>query len=160
MAPARRRSLAAAAAAGLAFAMVIFMRVVSSRADAIVDVATAEVVAGDFVDTLSFRGEIKASASALISAPSGAGDLQIVHLARNGDVVARGDIVVAFDSTKVAQTLAEKRTELRQAEAEIAKARAQGSLDQEEDAHRTMKGRYDVERAKLEVGTREVDVAL
>jgi multidrug resistance efflux pump len=153
---ARRGAVAVAAAVALTLAIVMSLRVVTSRADAIVDVATAEVIAGDFVDSLSFRGEIKASTSALVTAPSSAGDLQIIRLARNGAFVKRGDVVVEFDRTKVAQTLAEKRTTLRQSEAEIAKARAQGSIDQEKTRTEQIKGRYDVERARLEIGTREV----
>jgi HlyD family secretion protein len=70
--------------------------------------------------------------------------------------VKRGDVVLEFDRTTVARTLAEKRTALRQAEAEIEKARAQARIDQEATRTEQMKGRYDVERAKLDVGTRDV----
>jgi HlyD family secretion protein len=136
-------------------AILLLLRVGSS-ADAIDDVETTEVVRGDFTDSLSFRGEIKAGSSALVAAPSGAGDLQIVKLARSGILVTRGQVVVEFDRTKVEQTLAEKRATLRQAEAEIAKAGAQARLDQEKTRTEQLEGRYDVERARLDVGTREV----
>jgi HlyD family secretion protein len=120
------------------------------------DVDTAEVKLGDFVETLAFRGEMKALRSVAIVAPSRAGDLQIVKLARNGSLVKQKDIVVQFDTTKVEQTLLEKRTALRQAEAEIEKARAQQRLQTESIRTEQLQGSYDVERAKLDVSTRDV----
>ena len=136
-------------------ALVLLFRV-GSKADAETAVETAEVTVGDFVETLSMRGEVKALRSAVVTAPSGAGDVQIITMARSNAPVKAGDIVVEFDKTVVQRTLAEKRTALRQAEAEIEKARAQARLDQEATRTEQVKGQYDVERAKLEVGTREV----
>ena len=120
------------------------------------NITTAEVVRGEFVDLLTLRGEVKALRSVLINAPSGAGDLQIVRLAANGAEVKKGEVVVQFDTTTVERTLAEKRSLLRQAEAEIEKARAQARLQEEGTLTEQMKGQYDVERAKLDVGTRDV----
>ena len=120
------------------------------------NIATAEVVRGEFVDLLTVRGEVKALRSVSITAPSGAGELQIVHLPRNGAEVKKGEVVIKFDTTMVERTLAEKRSLLRQAEAEIEKARAQARIPEEGTRTEQMKGQYDVERAKLDVGTREV----
>jgi HlyD family secretion protein len=120
------------------------------------NVATAEVVRGEFVDLLTLRGEVKALRSVPIQSPSGAGELQIVHLAANGAEVKKGEVVVKFDTTSVERSLAEKRSLLRQAEAEIEKARAQARLQEEGTLTEQMKGQYDVERAKLDVGTRDV----
>jgi multidrug resistance efflux pump len=120
------------------------------------DIETAEVKLGDFIDTLSFRGEMKALRSVTIVAPSRTGDLQIVKLARNGSLVKQNDIVVQFDTTKVEQTLLEKRTALRQAAAEIERARAQQQLTKESIHTEQLQGSYDVERAKLDVSTRDV----
>ena len=47
------------------------------------NIATAEVVRGEFVDLLTLRGEVKALRSVPIQSPSGAGELQIVQLAAN-----------------------------------------------------------------------------
>lgn len=57
-----------------------FFAVRSSHASANA-IATAEVRRGDFVEYLEVRGEIKASDSKTLIAPSGAGDLQILKLA-------------------------------------------------------------------------------
>jgi HlyD family secretion protein len=128
----------------------------SSRGTAAPDIQTVEVKLGDFIDTLSFRGEMKALRSVSIVAPSRAGDLQIVKLGRNGSLVTKDEIVVQFDATKIEQTLLEKRTALRQAEAEIEKARAQQRLATESIRTEQLQGSYDVERAKLDVSTRDV----
>ncbi len=149
----RRRVVIAAAVLIVAVATVA--QIYTRGTSAATDIETAEVTLGEFVDTLSFRGEIKALHSVAIVAPSRAGDLQIVKLARNG-FVKKGTIVVQFDTTKVEQTLLEKRTTLRQSEAEIEKARAQQKLQTEAIRTERLKGEYDVERAKLDVSTRDV----
>src|SRR5579864_8099223 len=88
-------------------------------------VPTIEVKRGEFLDSAQFRGEVKALKSVTISAPAEAGDLQIVKVASEGTVVKPGDVVVQFDSTKTEQDLAQFRSALKSAEAEIAQAKAQ-----------------------------------
>jgi HlyD family secretion protein len=151
----RRKALVAGSAIVLAIAGVAALGG-GWGASAMPEMETAEVKLGEFIDTLSFRGEMKAVRSVSIVAPSRAGDLQIVKLARNGSLIKQGDIVVQFDTTKVEQTLLEKRTALRQAEAEIEKARASQRLQTESIRTEQLQGSYDVERAKLDVSTRDV----
>jgi HlyD family secretion protein len=67
-------------------------------------VATLEVKRGEFLDSLQFRGEVKALKSITISAPADVGDLQIVKLATDGSVVKPGDVVVEFDHTRPTRT--------------------------------------------------------
>lgn len=119
-------------------------------------VPTIEVSRGDFRDSLQFRGEMKALKSVTISAPADAGDLQIIKLSSEGEAVKSGDVVVEFDKTKTEQDLAQYRSTLRSAEAEIAQARAQGRLDAEQDTTAVLKARYDVESAKLEASKQEI----
>lgn len=151
--PRRRMALAAVAVLAVLFVLLKFG---SSNANALGDMETADVTRGEFVDSISFRGEVKAVRSRTVNAPVGAGDLMIIKLARTGSPVKQGDVVVEFDRTKVLQTLAEKRTALRQAEAEINKANAEARLARETTRTEQVKGQYDIERAKLDVGTRDV----
>lgn len=151
--PRRRMALAAVAVLAVLFVLLKFG---SSNANALGDMETADVTRGEFVDSISFRGEVKAVRSRTVNAPVGAGDLMIIKLARTGSPVKQGDVVVEFDPTKVLQTLAEKRTALRQAEAEINKANAEARLARETTRTEQVKGQYDIERAKLDVGTRDV----
>jgi len=115
-----------------------------------------EVKRGEFLDSLQFRGEVKALKSVTISAPAEAGELRIVKIAPEGTVVKPGDVVVEFDGTKTQQDLAQYKSALKSAEAEIAQAKAQARLAEEEDKTAVLKARYDVEGAKLEASKQEI----
>jgi HlyD family secretion protein len=119
-------------------------------------VPTAEVKKGDWVDYVELRGEVKAVRSISLAAPSNAGELQILKLLPSGTAVKAGDVVVEFDRTKRQRTLEEERTALKQQEAEIDKARAQGRLKSEKNRTDLLKSRYDVDRAELETHKAEV----
>ncbi len=119
-------------------------------------VSTTEVKLGEFVDNVQIRGELKALRSIVLTAPSGAGDVQIVRLVKNGTQVRKGDAVVQFDTTILQRTLDQKLSELRTAESEIERIRAQGRIKDEENKTQLTKNRYDVERGKLEVSKQEV----
>jgi HlyD family secretion protein len=119
-------------------------------------VPTIEVKRGEFLDSTQFRGEVKAMKSVTISAPAESGDLQIVKVSPEGTVVKPGDVVVEFDKTKTEQDLAQYRSSLKSAEAEIEQARAQARLAEEEDKTAVLKAGYDVEAAKLEASKQEI----
>jgi RND family efflux transporter MFP subunit len=119
-------------------------------------VPTIEAKRGEFLDSMQFRGEVKALKSVTISAPAEAGDLQIIKVAAEGTAVKPGDVVVEFDKTKTEQDLAQYRSSLKSAEAEIGQARAQARLAEEEDKTAVMKARYEVEVAKLEASKQEI----
>lgn len=119
-------------------------------------VPTMEVKRGEFLDAAEFRGEVKAMKSVTISAPSEAGDLQIIKVSSEGTQVKAGDVVVEFDKTKTEQDLAQYRSTLKSAEATIEQARAQARLTEEEDKTAELKARYDVEAAKLEASKQEI----
>jgi RND family efflux transporter MFP subunit len=119
-------------------------------------IPTIEVKRGEFVDALPFRGEIKALKSVTIAAPAEAGDLLIIKIAPDGAMVKKDDVVVEFDKTKTEQDLAQYRSTLKSAQAEIEQARAQARLTEEEDLTAVMKARYDVNAAKLEASKQEI----
>jgi len=120
------------------------------------NVPTYEVKRGEFLDSLQFRGEMKALKSVTISAPAEAGDLRIIKLSDEGTAVKAGDVVVEFDKTKTEQELAQNRSALKSAEATIEQARAQARLAEEEDKTAVLKAHYDVEAAKLEANKQEI----
>ena len=121
-----------------------------------VDVPTTAVVKGEFIDYMQVRGEVKAVRSIPITAPSSAGDLQILELAKNGANVKKGDVVVKFDPVPVQRTHAEKLSELKQAEEEIGKTEAQSAIQQQQAQQDLVKARYDVQRAELDATTQEL----
>jgi RND family efflux transporter MFP subunit len=119
-------------------------------------VPTIEVKRGEFLDSMQFRGEVKAMKSVTISAPAEAGELQIIKVSPEGTAVKPGDVVVEFDKTKTEQDLAQFRSSLKSAEAGIDQARAQARLAEEEDKTAVLKARYAVESAKLEASKQEI----
>jgi HlyD family secretion protein len=119
-------------------------------------VPTELVKRGEFLDSMQFRGEVKALKSVTISAPSEAGDLQIVKIAAEGTAVKAGDVVVEFDKTKTEQELAQDQSSLKSADAEIGQAKAQARLAEEEDKTAVLKARFAVESAKLEASKQEI----
>ncbi|MBZ5550742.1 MAG: efflux RND transporter periplasmic adaptor subunit [Acidobacteriia bacterium] len=121
---------------------------------------TAEVKRSEFIDSLRLRGEVKALRSLAISAPAEAGDLLVVKMADDGAHVKKGDPVVEFDKTRAEQDLAQYKSALKSAQAEIDQARAQARLTEEEDVTAVMKAKYDVESAKLEAGKQEIVSAI
>jgi len=123
------------------------------------NIPTAEVTRGEFEDYVKVRGEVKGKRSMTVYAPqtrSGVGDPQILKMAKTGEVLKKGDVVVEFDTAKLRETLQQQRSELKQAEAEIEQGRAQAKLQEEQDLTDLEKARYDVQRAKLEVSKAEI----
>jgi RND family efflux transporter MFP subunit len=134
---------------GVTFGAVRFSRAVPA-------IPTAVVQRGEFIETVQFRGHVIAEKSVLLNAPSVAGDIQIIKLARTGTVVKKGDVVVQFDTSKLVDTLNTRRSDMKQAEAEIEQERAKARLLDEQDRTDLLKARYDVERAKLDVSQQEI----
>ena len=146
-----------------AIAIVVFAAIlvaggfaIAGRAAVAPDVPTTDVTAGDFVDYMQLRGSIRPAKSIILSAPTQAGELQIVKLAKNGSAVASGDVLVEFDATMLRQRMQEKQSELKQAAAEIDQAKAQQKITAEQDQSAVMKAKYDLERARLDLGKRDL----
>src|SRR5260370_11225675 len=111
---------------------------------------TIAVKRGEFLDSFEVRGEITALKSIGITAPAEAGDLQILKLATDGAKVKQGDSIVEFDKTKTEQDLAQYRSSLKYATADIGQARAQARLTDEQDLTAVSKTRYDLQSAQLD----------
>ena len=121
-----------------------------------VTIPTAAVTRGEFIKYIQVRGEVKALKSLTINAPSDAGDLQILKLAKDGTMVKKGDPVVQFDNSKLEQTMAEDRTAVSSAQAQIDQSQAQARLKEEKDLTDLMKAKYDLESAKLDASKQEI----
>jgi HlyD family secretion protein len=119
-------------------------------------VPTAEVKRSEFVDYLELRGQVKATHSVIVNAPSDAEDLQILHLAHDGARVKKGDVLVEFDATKLKATLAQDRSALRGAEAGAQQTQAQSRITLEGDRTDLLKAGYDVDSAKLDASKGEI----
>src|SRR5580658_293398 len=106
------------------------------------EVPTLDVKRGEFIDSIQFRGEVKAMKSVTITAPANAGDLQIIKIATDGTQVKKGDVVVEFDPSKTQQDLAQDKSTLKSSQADIEQVRADGRLKEEVDTTAVMKAKY------------------
>jgi RND family efflux transporter MFP subunit len=141
--------------AGIVAACVLLLGAIqySHRAPA---VPTIDVKRGEFLDSFQIRGEIAALKSIEITAPAEAGDLQILKVSADGAKVKPGDPIVEFDKTKTEQDLAQYRSSLKYASADIEQARAQARLTEEQDLTAVSKARFDFESAQLDASKQEI----
>jgi HlyD family secretion protein len=149
-----RRLLAAIAVVVVIAAAVVAM---NARTGAVPNITTADVTRGDFIDYIQIRGDIRPAKSIVLAAPLQAGgELQIVKLVANGAQVKKGDILVDFDATQLNQRLMERRSELKTAEGEIEQVEAQQKITAEQRQTELTKAKYDIERARLDLGKRDL----
>src|SRR5947199_1330106 len=121
------------------------------------EIPTATVKEVDLQLKVSTTGVLRTSESRTISAPAiGGGTLQIVTLARAGAQVHTGDVVLEFDPSEQEYNLAQSRSDLMQAEQEIAKSKADAAVQTAEDQTALLKAKYAVRRAELEVSKNEL----
>jgi HlyD family secretion protein len=115
-------------------------------------VPTTVVQKGTFVDYLQVRGEVRPVRSIVLTAPSSGADMQILNIANNGAAVKHGDLVVQFDSTTQQRAIEQRRSELKQAAAEIQKIDA-------ESQRRTQAASAELEQARSAVARARLDAA-
>jgi len=97
-------------------------------------------------------GELQASHTTMLAAPSIGGDtLQITKLVHTGERVKKGDVVIAFDPSGQEFKLEQSRSDLEQAQQEIVKAQADAAVLAAKDKVALLKAHYDVRRAELDV---------
>ena len=154
----RKKSLIGVAVAAVAAVVIGGAAVaMNARTATIPNVTTSAVTRGDFVDYIQIRGDIRPAKSIVLAAPLQAGgDMQILKLVKNGGAVKQGEVVVEFDATMLRQRLQDRRSELTQALKEIEQTQAQHKIVAEQQATALMKAKYDVERAKLDLGKRDL----
>jgi HlyD family secretion protein len=119
-------------------------------------IPTAEVIRGELVDTVELRGTIKALRTSVLEAPSDSGDIQIVTLAKDGELVHKNDVVAVFDPSTIQNTLAQRKSDMKQAEAQVDDAKAQAHLVEEQDQTDLQKAKYDIRRAELDASQAEI----
>lgn len=121
------------------------------------DIPTAKVEKGDLQVKVTTNGELKTTETRVLAAPPVAGGtLQIVELARTGTAVHAGDAVLRFDPSEQEYLLAQNRSDLAQANEEIAKARADAAVQVSQDQLNLLKDKFAVRRAELDVSKNEL----
>jgi multidrug efflux pump subunit AcrA (membrane-fusion protein) len=102
------------------------------------------------VDIVEIRGQVRPLKSIVITAPTQAGDLQILKIARNGAPIQAGEVAIEFDGSTLQRTITEKQQELKQAYAELDQLKARASIGVGGNQMSLLTTQYDVERAKLD----------
>jgi HlyD family secretion protein len=121
------------------------------------DTPVAHVERSDLTMRIHANGELSAAHSAVLTAPPIAGGaLQITHLLRTGTIVKAGDVVIEFDPSEQQYNLEQNRSDLLQAEQEIAKANADADVQTAQDKSALLKARFDVRSAELDVSKNEL----
>ena len=119
-------------------------------------IPTARVERGDVEIDVFTSGELRAPHSISLMAPPVNGTLQIVSMLSTGTAVKAGDIVVQFDPSEQEYNFEQSQSQLRQAEQDIAKAKADAAVQAAKDETDLLTARFDVRRAELEVGRNEL----
>ncbi|MCI0421066.1 MAG: HlyD family efflux transporter periplasmic adaptor subunit [Acidobacteria bacterium] len=120
------------------------------------DIPTVALKRGNVEMKVHTYGELRAVRSAMLVAPPVGGTLQIVRLAKTASHVKANDVLIEFDPSEQEHILEQNRFELRQAEQEIAKGKADAIVQAAQDQVALLKARYEVRRAELEVSRNEL----
>jgi HlyD family secretion protein len=114
-------------------------------------IPTARVAEGDVPVVVHATGELRPLRAQALVAPSVGGPMQIVFIATTGTPVKAGDLIVEFDQSEQQDRLETAKSELAQAEQEIAKMRADAVVQRAQDDVTLLTARFDVRRAELDV---------
>jgi len=114
-------------------------------------IPTARVAQGDVPVVVHATGDLRPLKSQALVAPAVGAPLQILHVAETGTSVKAGDVVVEFDQSEQQERLETAKSELAQAEQEIAKMRADAVVQGAQDEVTLLTARFDVRRGELDV---------
>ncbi len=114
-------------------------------------IPTARVAQGDVPVVVHATGELRPLRAQALVAPSVGGPMQILSIAATGTPVKAGDVVVEFDQSEQQERLETAKSELAQAEQEIAKMRADAVVQGAQDDVTLLTARFDVRRGELDV---------
>ena len=114
-------------------------------------IPTARVAEGDVPVVVHATGDLRPLKAQGLVAPAVGGPMQILSIAATGTPVKAGDQVVEFDQSEQQDRLETARSELAQAEQEIAKMRADAVVQHAQDEVTLLTARFDVRRAELDL---------
>ncbi len=119
-------------------------------------VPTARVVRGNVSLDVTVDGELRTPKTGMLVAPFVGGTLQLTRLAVSGTLVKAGDVVAEFDPMDQQYTFEQNQFDLRQAEQEITKMKADTAVQEAQDQVSLLSARFAVRRAELDVKGNEL----
>ncbi|MFB3778431.1 MAG: efflux RND transporter periplasmic adaptor subunit [Bryobacteraceae bacterium] len=120
-----------------------------------IEVQTARVRRGEFIQAVRTRGEVRSTRSNVLQAPQ-VPNLRIVTLVASGKAVKKGDVLVEFDTANQEQSLLERQTTVDTVNSSVVTTKASHKMTDESDALSLMTSEYSLERAKLEASKAEI----
>jgi HlyD family secretion protein len=143
---------AAGALAGVAVALVAgaCSRAVSQQ-DAPQATTALTVRRGDFGERVLLTGELTAERAERMTVPRSRGwQVQIRHLERHGEPVKKGQRVVSFDNSALAADLEDRKLAVIESESELQRAIAEAAQSAAEKRFAVAQAQVSLERAKLQ----------
>ncbi len=141
------------ALAGSATLAIVVYRPAAAKPSTTLPLATSR--RGEFLVTVTCRGELVAEKSVQITAPN-VPNLTIVWMAPPNSFLKEGDPVIRFDSSGAKRQLKEKEAALAQAIASLEQAKAQARITGEQDKLEIASLKQAVELARIEVSKSEI----
>lgn len=154
MTTANRKRLGWSIAGALAIALIIAALFAAPMQGVQTDgsvIPTARVAQGDVPVVVHATGELRPLRAQALVAPAVGGPMQILNIAVTGTSVKEGDVIVEFDQSEQDERLDTAKSELAQAEQEIAKMRADAIVQGAQDEVTLLTARFDVRRGELDV---------
>ena len=118
-------------------------------------VPTARITRGPLPLTVHARGDLRAGRTTTLVTPPVGGMLRIVEMVTTGQAVKKGDVVMEFDPADHQFALDQARTEVAEAEQEIAKLKADAAAQSAQDEVSLLTARFAVRRAELDASGNE-----
>jgi HlyD family secretion protein len=112
---------------------------------------TAVVREGAFVETLIESGTVNAARLMLYGSSIAGGAAKIVELAPEGRSVSTGDLLIRFDDTAFQQELTKETAALRQAEADLRRAREEVRVESLDEHGELEQAREEIDHAENEL---------
>lgn len=120
-------------------------------------IPTARVTRGPVEIRIHALGELQPSKSTTVVAPiMSGGMMQIIHLAKSGTHVKKGDLVVQLDSSEQEYNLEQSQSQLEEAEQQIIKVKADQAVRAAQNKVSLLRAQYRVRRAEFKVQGNEL----
>jgi HlyD family secretion protein len=114
-------------------------------------VPTTKVIRGALELSVHTVGDLRASKSVMLQAPSvGGGLLRLVTMVETGAAVHTGDVIMEFDPTEQQYALEQAQSQVAEADQQITKLRADSDVQAAQDKVDLLTARFDVQRAELD----------
>ena len=123
-------------------------------------VPTAKLTKGPLRLTVHATGDLRAGRTMTLVAPPVGGMLRIVKMVPTGATVKEGEVIIEFDPADQQFTLEQSKSEVQEAEQEIAKMKADTAAQMAQDEVGLLTARFAVRRAELDASANELIPAI